>query len=275
MEDQQNTKKVVYGVLEFLDEEFKKTTTTADSKESLEVAMQCLETAFGIGLRDTQFKPAKSLRELVRSQGAGVGGAEAAASASPFAGNLSNPLAGASYVNTGAEYAKPPDATDSDKQQADELKNKGNDSMKNLNFTEALDQYNKAILLDGNNAVYFCNRAAAYIKLEQYDKALRDCQIAVQLQPSYARAYGRMGVTYSSQNNHVDAILCYKKALELEPDNESYKKNLQISQHMMLQDVPAAQAQAAASPNLQSFFSNPNLINMASQMLQDPSMQQM
>lgn len=44
---------------------------------------------------------------------------------------------------------------------------------------------------------------------------------------------------------------------------------------MMLQDVPAAQAQAAASPNLQNFFSNPNLINMASQMLQDPSMQQM
>jgi len=43
----------------------------------------------------------------------------------------------------------------------------------------------------------------------------------------------------------------------------------------MLQDVPAAQAQAAASPNLQSFFSNPNLINMASQMLQDPSMQHM
>lgn len=73
----------------------------------------------------------------------------------------------------------------------------------------------------------------------------------------------------------MDAILCYKKALELEPENESYKKNLQISQHMMLQDVPAAQAQAAASPNLQNFFSNPNLINMASQMLQDPSMQQM
>jgi len=43
-----------------------------------------------------------------------------------------------------------------------------------------------------------------------------------------------------------------------------------------MNELPGAQAPgAAASPNLQSFFSNPSLINMASQMLQDPSMQQM
>lgn len=36
-------------------------------------------------------------------------------------------------------------------------------------------------------------RAAAYIKMNELQKALTDCQQAVQLNPQYARAYGRMG----------------------------------------------------------------------------------
>lgn len=96
MDDQANTQKVVYGILEFLDEEFKKTTTSADSKESLEVAMQCLETAFGISLRDTQYRSNRGIRDLMRNSSsvaaAGVSGAEGgAAGASPY-----NPLAGSS-----------------------------------------------------------------------------------------------------------------------------------------------------------------------------------
>jgi len=63
--DQGNeTKKLAYSVLGFLDEEFRKPTTTADSRESLEVAMQCLETAFGVTIRDVRYKPSKSLREM-------------------------------------------------------------------------------------------------------------------------------------------------------------------------------------------------------------------
>lgn len=108
MDDQTNTKKVAYATLEFLDEEFKKTTTSADSKESLEVAIQCLETAFGISLRDTQFRSPRSLRDLVRSAGqpgpaagtaaAGVGGAGLGLGAEAVSSSTAtyNPLAGAS-----------------------------------------------------------------------------------------------------------------------------------------------------------------------------------
>jgi small glutamine-rich tetratricopeptide repeat-containing protein alpha len=34
--------------------------------------------------------------------------------------------------------------------------------MKQEKFKEALEQYNKAIEIDASNAVYYCNRAAAY-----------------------------------------------------------------------------------------------------------------
>lgn len=46
-------------------------------------------------------------------------------------------------MNTGPDYVKPTEASEADKTTADELKNKGNDSMKNLSFSEALDHYNK------------------------------------------------------------------------------------------------------------------------------------
>ena len=36
-------------------------------------------------------------------------------------------------------------------------------------------------------------RAAAYIKLQELQKALDDCKHALTLNPTYARAYGRMG----------------------------------------------------------------------------------
>jgi len=93
----------------------------------------------------------------------------------------------------GAAYDSPPEASEENKVRAEELKHLGNDAMKNLSFSEALTHYTEAVRLDGRNSVYFCNRAAAYIKLEQYNEALRDCQIAIRLQPNYARAYGRMG----------------------------------------------------------------------------------
>ena len=37
------------------------------------------------------------------------------------------------------------------------------------------------------------HRAAAYIKLQDFQKALVDCKKAVELDPQYARAHGRLG----------------------------------------------------------------------------------
>ena len=47
---------------------------------------------------------------------------------------------------------------------------------------------------------------------------------------TYIKAYGRMGLANSSLEKHKEAVDNFKKALELEPDNESYKSNLQIAE---------------------------------------------
>jgi len=80
-------------------------------------------------------------------------------------------------------------------------------------------------------------------------------------------------VTYSNQGKHIEAITCFQKAVSLEPGNESYINNLRYSQSILAQEM--AGIPGGGAPNIQNLFNNPTLINMASQMLQDPSMQQM
>lgn len=42
-------------------------------------------------------------------------------------------------------------------------------------------------------------RAAAYMKIEKYQKALEDCTEAVRLNPKYAKVYMRMGLAVQIQ----------------------------------------------------------------------------
>ncbi len=39
-----------------------------------------------------------------------------------------------------------------------------------------------------------------------------------------------MGLAYSSVEKHKEAVDCFKKAIEIEPDNESYKSNLKLAE---------------------------------------------
>jgi tetratricopeptide (TPR) repeat protein len=39
-----------------------------------------------------------------------------------------------------------------------------------------------------------------------------------------------MGLAYSSVEKHKEAVECFKKAIEIEPDNESYKTNLKLAE---------------------------------------------
>lgn len=40
---------------------------------------------------------------------------------------------------------------------------------------------------------YLCCRAVAFLKLQEYQKAIDDCERALELDPDYSKAYGRLG----------------------------------------------------------------------------------
>ena len=74
------------------------------------------------------------------------------------------------------------------------------------------------------------NRAAAHSKLNGHELALEDCKRAISYDPNYSKAYGRMGLAFGNLNDHSKSRDCYRKAVELDPNNDSYRNNLKIAE---------------------------------------------
>lgn len=54
-------------------------------------------------------------------------------------------------------------------------------------FSQAIDLYTKAIEINGENAVYWANRAFSHTKLEEYGSAIQDASKAVEIDPKYSK----------------------------------------------------------------------------------------
>uniref|UniRef100_A0A8C6U3Q2 Small glutamine-rich tetratricopeptide repeat (TPR)-containing, alpha n=1 Tax=Neogobius melanostomus TaxID=47308 RepID=A0A8C6U3Q2_9GOBI len=151
--------------------------------------------------------------------------------------------------------------SDEQRAEAEQLKTEGNEQMKVENYSAAVEFYSQAIALNSQNAVYYCNRAAALSKLGNYAGAVQDCEQAINIDPKYSKAYGRMGLALASLNKHTEAVGYYKKALELDPDNDTYKSNLKIAEDKMDTSSPTA---GMGGVDLAGLLSNPGFMNMVS-----------
>ncbi|XP_041270543.1 small glutamine-rich tetratricopeptide repeat-containing protein beta isoform X3 [Onychostruthus taczanowskii] len=238
-----SVKRLVYAVIRFLREQSQMDTFTPDEQESLEVAIQCLETVFKITLEDTHLASSQHLIEMFTNS---------------IQKNDMLPLS----RSLPEGVAK-----------ADQLKDEGNNHMKEENYGAAVDCYTRAIELDPNNAVYYCNRAAAQSKLNNFREAIKDCESAIAIDPKYSKAYGRMGLALTSVNKYEEAVTSYQKALDLDPENDSYKSNLKIAEQK-LRDVSSPTG-TGLSFDMASLINNPAFISMAASLMQNPQIQQL
>ncbi|XP_024976420.1 small glutamine-rich tetratricopeptide repeat-containing protein [Cynara cardunculus var. scolymus] len=125
---------------------------------------------------------------------------------------------------------------------ADTFKVQGNKAMQSKIYSEAIELYTIAIALRDDNAVYYCNRAAAYTQTKQYTEATCDCHQAIAIDPNYSKAYSRLGFTYYAQGNYRDAIAKgFMKALQLDPNNESIRGNIQAAEQKLKEEQQRAQ----------------------------------
>ncbi|XP_023183063.1 small glutamine-rich tetratricopeptide repeat-containing protein beta-like isoform X2 [Xiphophorus maculatus] len=172
-------KRLGFAIVQFLRDQTHRSALNSDEQENLEVAIQCLETTFKISSSDCHLAVSQPLREIFLN-------------ALLKNDNLTVP-----------ETSPSPE----DIERAEQLKNEGNNHMKEENYRCAVECYTKAIDLDLRNAVYYCNRAAAHSKLGNYTEATGDCERAIGIDPTYSKAYGRMGVQGSS-NASSDNLQC-------------------------------------------------------------------
>jgi serine/threonine-protein phosphatase 5 len=109
-------------------------------------------------------------------------------------------------------------------EEATRHKDLGNALLGQHRYTQAVEQYTKAISLCPT-AIFLSNRAQAYIKLESYGLAIQDADEATRLDPSYVKAYYRRGSAHFALGKLKDAKKDFKGVLALVPaDAEANKK---------------------------------------------------
>lgn len=95
----------------------------------------------------------------------------------------------------------------------EELKRMGNDNYRKGQFAEALSLYDKAIAISPENAAYHFNRSAALMGLNRLVEAVRECEEAIRLDPSYVRAHHRLGSLFLrytlNLRSNLDTCDCY------------------------------------------------------------------
>lgn len=99
----------------------------------------------------------------------------------------------------------------------------GTAAMQQKNYTEAADNFEKALpLAKGNNqAIVLGQLGNAYDKGKQYDKALATYQQALALSPNDANLYNEIGSVYAETGKTAEAQQAFQKSAELNPAGAS------------------------------------------------------
>jgi small glutamine-rich tetratricopeptide repeat-containing protein alpha len=196
----QNKKDLALGIVDFLTTAVADGTISADDKDSVDVAIECLTEVFQISLDDKQkvygnqdllsiFGAFKKLQAR-KADAASTSQAEAAVS-------------------------------DEDKAKAEQFKLEGNRAIAQRDYPLAIDKYTQALALNPDNAIYLSNRAAAYSNNREHEKAVADAKKALELDPSYTKAYSRLGLAHYALGNAQASMDAYKKGLDSEGDSPS------------------------------------------------------
>lgn len=157
---------------------------------------------------------------------------------------------------------------------AETFKCQGNKAMQSQQYLEAIELYSFAISLSDKNAVFYCNRAAAYTQIRMCSEAIKDCLKSIEIDPNYSKAYSRLGLAYYAQGKYADAIeKGFKKALELDPHNESVKENIRVAELRLREEEQGGQrrnqdpgmggqGQGQGIPSQFSMPLNPDMMSM-------------
>lgn len=78
-------------------------------------------------------------------------------------------------------------------------------------------EMNRETTLDVRIAVYYANRAACSLRLEDYEASSKDCTAAIKIDKDYVKAYARRATAREALGDVEGAYEDYEKTLELAP----------------------------------------------------------
>ncbi|XP_015371446.1 PREDICTED: small glutamine-rich tetratricopeptide repeat-containing protein alpha [Diuraphis noxia] len=232
MEDK---KKIALLIVNHLKTQLSNDSFNDESLESMEVAVQCIESAYSLNPTESDNVEVK-LESIVKEY----------------------------YQVREQKPIQKAEISQAHKEEAENHKKFGNEYMKMQNNDKAIEAYTIAIKLNPLNPIYYCNRAAAFNAIGKYINAIQDCQKAIELDSTYCKAYCRLGLAFSYLKDYDKAASCYKKACELDPDNQGYQRNYQLT----LNNLQTVSGTPSQSPN-DPITATPNLMETAARIMTD------
>ncbi|KAF8539182.1 hypothetical protein BDD12DRAFT_805557 [Trichophaea hybrida] len=200
----ESKKKLALAIIDFLKSSCTDGTLDSEERESIEISTQCIADAFKINPDDkTAMSDALAGQSLLAIY------------------NVFEKMKGKSTPKPATPPTGPKQPSDDERAEAEALKNNGNAAIAQKDYYTAIDFYTQALKIIPINPIYLSNRAAAYIQLEKYDEAIRDAEIAVDTDPSYVKAWSRLGFARSHKGNHRGAMEAYKAGIDADSNGGS------------------------------------------------------
>lgn len=84
---------------------------------------------------------------------------------------------------------------------------------------QALDACNTALSFDNQNATYYALRGRVQLARKEYNSAIRDNEIAISLNPSFAAAHCGLGDSLAYDERYSESVGCFDRAVALSPND--------------------------------------------------------
>jgi len=138
---------------------------------------------------------------------------------------------------------------------------------------DAIKHYTEAIQLAPNNHVLYSNRSAAYCTQKNFAAALDDATKTVELKSDWGKGYSRKGAALYGLDKIPEAKAAYQKAIELEPNNDQYKKTLEeLEEESSPAGAPDFKGlqEALSDPEIASLLEQPDFLQSLGEMRTNP-----
>ena len=117
--------------------------------------------------------------------------------------------------------------------------NSGIANLEQGNYVDAALDFEQAIEVDPESAVYYGIRATAYLGLEEYQWAVEDLDRAIRIDPQEPTYYSSRAIAYAFLGDHEKAVVDWTRAIRLDTHNANLYDGRGVS-HVFLDEYGKA-----------------------------------
>ncbi|RKF56426.1 Small glutamine-rich tetratricopeptide repeat-containing protein 2 [Erysiphe neolycopersici] len=206
--------RIALSIIDFLDKSLSDGTLKEEDRESVEIATNCISDIFEVNAAQKEAGEPRSLLQIYSLLD------KIAESQQPLDSTTTATLLSSILPGLGSKKESTGISEDQ-KKQAEDFKSQGNALMAKKDYVTAIELYTKALEIMPKNPIFLSNRAAAYSALKDYKSACSDAEAAVDFDPSFTKAWSRLGLARFALGDHKGSMEAYGKGIEYEGNGGS------------------------------------------------------